>query len=173
MIQDGTGHVGEGPLTLREIRREDAAALYAWRMDPASRPMFRSTALVPFEEHLKRLHDYFRPENRDRWFVVEVDGRPVGTVSLYDFATDSVEAEWGRLVITPAERGRGYGGEAFRLLLGYARDLGLHRLRSVVLEGNEPSMAIHRRLGFREVETREENGRRFAHLALDLEVAGR
>ena len=171
MIRDGARGVGTGPVKLREIRREDAAALYAWRMDPASRPMFRSTALVPFEEHLKRLDAYFRPDDRDRWFVVEVDGRSVGTVSLYDLTPDAAEAEWGRLVIAPSERGRGYGGEAFRLLLGHARDLGIRRLRSVVLEGNESSMAIHRRLGFREVETREENGRRFVHLALDLEVA--
>jgi RimJ/RimL family protein N-acetyltransferase len=82
VIHDGTHDVGTGPTKLREIRREDAAALYAWRMDPASRPMFRSTALVPFEEHLRRVDDYFRPENSDQWFVVEVDGRPVGTVSL-------------------------------------------------------------------------------------------
>jgi RimJ/RimL family protein N-acetyltransferase len=173
VIHEGARQVGTGPVKLREIRREDAAALYAWRMDPASRLMFRSTALVPFEEHLKRLDDYFRLDDRDRWFVIEVDGRPVGTVSLYDLTPDAAVAEWGRLVITPAERGRGYGGEAFRLLLGHARDLGIRRLRSVVLEGNEPSMAIHRRLGFREVETREENGRRFVYLALDLEVAGR
>ena len=173
MIQDGARRVGRGAVMLREIRREDAEALYRWRMDPESRPMFRSTAVVPFEKHLERLDDYFRPGNRDRWFVVEVDRRPVGTVSLYDFSPDAAEAEWGRLVITPAERGRGFGGEAFALLLGHARDLGLRRLRSVVLEGNEPSMAIHRRLGFREVEVREEDGRRFVQLALDLEETGR
>jgi len=173
VIQGGARQVGTGRMTLREIRREDAEALYAWRMDPASRPMFRSTALVPFAEHLERVDAYFRPDNRDRWFVVEVNGRPVGTVSLYDFSPDAAEAEWGRLVITPAERGRGFGGEAFALLLGHARDLGLRRLRSVVLEGNEPSMAIHRRLGFREVEVREEEGRRFVHLALDLKETGR
>jgi len=34
-------------------------------------------------------------------------------------------------------------------------------------------MAIHRRLGFREVEVREEEGRRFVHLALDLKETGR
>lgn len=173
MIREGARDVGTGPVKLREIRRDDAAALYAWRMDPASRPMFRSTALVPFEDHLTRLDEYFQLENRDRWFVVEVEGDPVGTVSLYDLTPDAAVAEWGRLVITPAERGRGYGGEAFRLLLGHARDLGIRRLRSVVLEGNEPSMAIHRHLGFREAETRDENGRRFVYLALDLESAGR
>lgn len=173
MIQGGARQVGTGALRLREISREDAEALYAWRMDPKSRPMFRSTAVVPFEKHLERLDDYFRPENRDRWFVVEVNGRAIGTVSLYDFSPDAAEAEWGRLVIAPAERGQGYGGEAFRLLLGHARDLGIRRLRSVVLEGNDPSMAIHRHLGFRNVEIREEDGRRFVYLILDLEVAGR
>ncbi len=173
MIQGGARRVGTDALTLREIRREDAEALYSWRMDPESRPMFRSTAVVPFEKHLERLDDYFRPDNRDRWFVVEVKGHPVGTVSLYDLSPDAAEAEWGRLVIAPAQRGQGYGGEAFRLLLGHARDLGIRRLRSVVLEGNEPSLAIHRRLGFRQVEIRDEGGRRFVYLILDLEGTSR
>lgn len=168
MIHEGPRAFGTETVRLREIRPEDAEALYRWRMDPASRFMFRSTALVPFASHLERVRRYFSPDNRDQWFVVEVNGLPVGTVSLYDFSADGGEAEWGRLVIAPEERGRGYGGEAFRILLGHARAFGLRRLRSVVLEGNEPSLAIHRRLGFRDVETRDEEGRRFVHLGLEL-----
>jgi RimJ/RimL family protein N-acetyltransferase len=173
VIHEGAREVGTGPVKLREIRREDAAAMYAWRMDAASRPMFRSTAIVPYEEHLKYIDDYFRKDNTDRWFMVEEDGRPVGAFSLYEVAKDGSDVEWGRLVINPAERGRGYGGEAFRLLLSHVRDLGIRRLRSVVLEENAQTVAIHRRLGFREIEIREENGRRFVYFAMDLEVAGR
>ncbi len=173
MIREGPRTVGTGAVRLREIRPEDAPALYAWRMDPASRFMFRSTGLVPFEAHLERVGRYFRPENRDRWFVVEADGRPVGTVSLYDLSADGTEAEWGRLVIAPEERGHGFGGEAFRHLLDHARSLGVRRLRSVVLEGNEPSLAIHKRLGFHEVESRDEGGRRFVYLARELDGESR
>lgn len=130
--------------------------------------MFRSTERAPLEAHAALLERYFSPDNADCWFVVEADGAPVGTIMLHGAAAAAAEAEWGRLVIAPEARGRGYGRRALVLLIEYARRIGLSRLRCEVLAGNTAAEAIYDELGFRETGRDETGGRVFRYLAREL-----
>ena len=168
MIRTGPREIGEGGLRLREVTLDDAEALYRWRMDDRSRFMFRSTGVVPFETHRAFMERYFQPESTDRWFVIEDGGRAVGTITLYNIATDGTEAEWGRLVVDPEQRGHGYGGRALALLIRHAREVGVRILRCEVLEGNEVAAATYRQAGFVETGVQEHDGRRFVQLELAL-----
>lgn len=168
MIGSGPRSVGDGRVRLREITPEDAACLYAWRMDPGTRTFFRSTAEVPFADHEKLLAAYFRPENRDRWFVIEEDGQPVGAIALYGFSEGGETAEWGRFVVEPSSRGRGLGGQALQLLVDHARGCGLLRLRCEVLTTNRAALGLYLRLGFRPCREEVHLGRPFTTLELDL-----
>ena len=136
MIRTGPREIAAGDVRLREVTLADAPELFRWRMDAASRPMFRSTAPVPYETHLDFMARYFSPGNTDRWFVIEHEGAAVGTITLYDLDAVARDAEWGRLVIAPERRGRGHASRALALLVRHARDLGLRRLRCDVLAGN-------------------------------------
>lgn len=170
MIRDGSREAGDGLVRLREIAPADADELFRWRMDPAARAMFRGTEPVPYGVHLAFLDRYFEPGNDDRWFVIEAAGRPVGAVALYEFAPDGAEAEWGRFVIAPEHRGRGWGRRALVLLLAQARAAGLRRLRCEVLTGN-PAERLYRSLGFVDAgpPSVAADGRRFLQLAVDLD----
>jgi RimJ/RimL family protein N-acetyltransferase len=169
MISSGPREVKDRDFRLREVTMDDAADLYRWRMDEASRPMFRSTGKVPYETHLAFMGRYFDPANTDRWFVIEEYGAPVGSIVLYDLDAARGEAEWGRLVIAPELRSRGLATHALKLLVRHARELGLRRLRCEVLEGNAHADRLYRALGFVETGVEEAGGRRFVQLALDLE----
>ena len=146
----------------------DVDDLYVWRMDPDSRMSFRGSDPVPYATHLALVDRYFESANSDRWFVVEVGGEPVGTLALYDFSADGTEAEWGRFVIAPAHRRRGWGRRSLALLLRYAGAIGVRELCCEVLAGNAAAAGLYRRLGFTETGSYESAGRRFLRLRARL-----
>ncbi len=172
MIHQGPREIADGVaddnIRLREVTPEDAEALYRWRMEPATRGQFRGTAEVPFAAHQAYLARYFEPANSDRWFVIEALGEPVGAIALYDLSPDGAEAEWGRFVLDPERRGRGWGRRSLQLLIAHARSLGIGRLRCEVLAGNAVAEGLYHRLGFVETGSYEQEGRRFLQLALPL-----
>jgi RimJ/RimL family protein N-acetyltransferase len=168
VIQHGPRTIADSEIRLREVAPEDAAALYRWRMEPATRGQFRGAAEVPYASHQAYLGRYFEPGNSDRWFVIEAAGEPVGAIALYDLAPGGGEAEWGRFVIAPEHRGRGWGRRSLELLIAHARALGVRRLRCEVLAGNTVAAGLYRRLGFVETGSYEQEGRRFVQLAARL-----
>jgi RimJ/RimL family protein N-acetyltransferase len=130
--------------------------------------MFLNTEKVPYEAHAAWVERYFQPGNTDRWFVIETAGRPVGAIALYGLSTDGTEAEWGRFVVAPEERSRGYGGRSLALLIKHARQIGLKRLTCHVLVGNPAAERLYTQAGFVETGQKESSGRDFRYLVLEL-----
>jgi RimJ/RimL family protein N-acetyltransferase len=168
VIRSGPAELTRGPVRLREITPDDVGDLYRWRMSPDAREMFVSTEPVAFPEHEAFVAGYFADDNDDRWFVVEVDGEAVGTLALYGFSDDGASAEWGRFVIEPSHRGRGFGRAALGLLIEHAAALGVRTLHCKVLAGNTAAKRIYEGLGFREVGRFEQGGREFLDLVSNL-----
>ena len=170
MIETGSPVVSEpsGTLRLREVGSTDAENLYRWRMEPSARAMFRDAEELSLVSHRAFIASYFRCECTDHWFVIEVEGRPVGTIALHDFSADRTEAEWGRFVIAPEYRGQGWGRRALRLLLDYSRAIGVRRLRCEVLASNSTAASLYRSLGFADDGSYELGGRRFQRLVANL-----
>jgi RimJ/RimL family protein N-acetyltransferase len=169
LIHSGPRSFGDGELRLREVTPADAADLYRWRMEPATRGQFRGTEEVPFAAHEAYLARYFAPGNSDRWFIIEASGEPVGAIALYDFSADGRTAEWGRFVVSPEHRGQGWGRRSLELLIAHARGLGIRDLRCEVLAGNAVAAGLYGRLGFTATVTSEHEGRSFLRLALRLD----
>ncbi|MCP4655082.1 MAG: GNAT family N-acetyltransferase [bacterium] len=168
MIHQGPTSVGDGELTAREIRPDDAGLLYRLRMDPQTRPMFRHTEGVPFGDHERFLERYFAADNTDCWFVVEVSGQPVGSMALVGLDPQRGEGETGRLIVAPEHRGRGYARRAMQLLIRFAAEIGLSRLRGEVLEANVVQRRNLAGLGYRETGTFTSGDRRFVEVRLPL-----
>jgi RimJ/RimL family protein N-acetyltransferase len=168
VIHGGPRAIAGGEVRLREVTPEDVEDLYRWRMDPGTRAQFRGADEVPFAAHQAYVARYFQAGNTDRWFVVEVDGEPVGTIALYDLSADGAAAEWGRFVVSPEHRGRGWGRRSLELLMDHARAIGVRDLRCEVLAGNDAAEGLYRRLGFTETGSYEHGGRSFRQLAVRL-----
>jgi len=101
-----------------------------------------------------------------RAIVLREPGRPmIGHIGFHGGpgrnarkAPDAVEIGYS---VFPEHRRRGYATEAVRALLDWARAQGVDRFVASVGPDNEPSLAIVRRLGFKQTGERmdEEDGR--------------
>lgn len=83
-----------------------------------------------------------------RLWVVEHEGRPVGTVFL---GSREGGAWLYDITIAERERGRGYGRAAMLVLEDEVRGLGFQALSLNVWGGNEVARSLYRSLGFAEV----------------------
>jgi aminoglycoside 6'-N-acetyltransferase len=101
-------------------------------------------------------------------FVVELDGRPVGTMRFTLVNRRSSIADLTQLALHPDARGRGVADKAARLLQRHlVRDLGIHRLQLEIYAFNERALAHAERVGFR-----REGVRRLAYRSGDGWVDG-
>jgi RimJ/RimL family protein N-acetyltransferase len=87
-----------------------------------------------------------------QWLVLAVEVRETGTVIgevLLKWASDR-QGEVG-FAFARSHHGHGYAAEAARAMLGLAFDeLGFHRVTAVVIDGNDASVRLLGRLGFRQ-----------------------
>jgi diamine N-acetyltransferase len=80
------------------------------------------------------------------------DLRPVGVANVRDYGTPHRTAEFGITIGDPADRGRGYGAEATRLLCAWAFDeLGVHNIWLDTVSTNPAAIRAYAKAGFREI----------------------
>ena len=143
-----------GRLLLRTHRAEDLDDLVAFHGDP------EVVRFIPWplrdraatEETLRVKLDQSELREPGQWLVLAVElretGRVIGEV-LLKWAAER-QGELG-FAFARDVQGRGYAAEAADAVLRVAYDeLGLHRVSAVVIEGNDASTRLLRRLGFRE-----------------------
>lgn len=84
----------------------------------------------------------------DASFVVDVDGRAVGTASLFDFDSFARHAEAG-INLLPEVRGRGVGTAAISQLVefGFVRR-NLHRIHLQAIASNTGAIRAYEKAGF-------------------------
>ena len=124
-------------VTLRRFTREDAGILREKQAPDRT------------EDELAALIDEY---NRGSWrgkrfemLAVVADGDVVGSVSLMEHSRSVVSLG---PEIFPEERRKGYAGEAMRLALARAAELGFRIALQQVLTDNEASRRLHEKLGF-------------------------
>ena len=96
-------------------------------------------------------------DDRSLLFAIEVDGAVIGDCGLHDIVRDSCEAMLGYHIFLPENRERGFGSDAVRTLVRYAREeLGLRRLVAITGVENTASRRTAMSAGLRFVgEARE------------------
>jgi mycothiol synthase len=82
-------------------------------------------------------------------YVAEVDGKSVGTFSLYNQNRDRGSVEFGRFAVEPAFQGRGYGRVMLKGAIAWAREMGFISIILTVKPDNEWADALYRDAGFR------------------------
>ena len=137
----------DGDATLRMLAEADLATTMAWRNHPESRGWFHSTDEISAEQHAEWFRRYLGRDD-DYVFVLEIAGARVAQVSLYDIRDGA--AEFGRLLVDPAARGRGVSHRAVALCLRFASDaLGLRELHLEVKRDNARAIRAYEAAGFR------------------------
>lgn len=125
--------------TLRRATLDDSDLLFEWRNDPLTRANFKSTDLVPWDDHVDWLTRSLK--NPARLLFVGIQGGPVGTSRL-DLTESHAELSY---TIAPQHRQKGYG----LLLVNETLKHSPIPARATVKAHNRASRRILENAGFR------------------------
>jgi RimJ/RimL family protein N-acetyltransferase len=139
-------------VTLRPTTAADGAAVYAAFGDPEVDRLTGtqgSFTLEQVEAHYARIVD---ADDRVDYAIVPASGpeRLLGEAVLNGIDRENRSASFRIVLFDSADFGRGYGGQATRLLVAYGfEQLGLHRIELEVYDFNPRAEHVYRKAGFR------------------------
>lgn len=130
------------------MRLEDIRRVYEWRnLAEVARYMY-TDHMISEGEHARWFGDALERDDRKYW-IIELDGVPVGLANLVDISPRHRRASWAFYLADPLVRGRGVGSFTERFVLRYAFDeLNLNKLCCEVLGSNQAVVAMHQKFGF-------------------------
>ncbi|MDO6517090.1 GNAT family N-acetyltransferase [Zobellia uliginosa] len=146
--------VGEH-VSLRALEPGDLDFLYELENNPEIWEI--SGTVTPYSKHVLKL--YLDNAYRDIYDVKQLrlcicnqDDLAIGFIDLFDFDPKNARAGVGIVVLNKGDRNKGVGSEALQLLCDYAfGTLALHQLYANVMEGNDASIHLFKKMGFEEV----------------------
>lgn len=136
---------------LRAVEPEDAPIVAACNNDPSVRVSFFTHTPLSVALSAKRIESYYQPGADYIPFVIclmELD-EGAGITALHRVDLVSHAAVFSVCISKPEHWGKGYGGEATRLMLKYAFDiLNMHRIQLHVWTGNTAGIRAYENAGF-------------------------
>jgi diamine N-acetyltransferase len=148
--------MGVSCVSLREITEQNREAVVALRI-AASQEAYVSSVADSLEEARET------PEGNPWYRAVYADDQPVGFVMLsWNVTPDPprIIGPWflWKLLIDERHQGRGYGGEAVKLVADIARDHGASELLTSYVAGERSPEPFYRQIGFVPTGEQDENG---------------
>lgn len=154
------------PVAIREPEREDLPRL----LEIYNGEVLHGTATFDLRpKTLPEWETWCAQHNRDHHILLEAvaDGRPVGYASLSVYREREAFAGTSELsvYVAPDWRGRGVATALLERVLQRAGEDGrTHAVVSVITQGNEASIRLHQKFGFRFCGALPEVGRKFGRL---------
>jgi UDP-4-amino-4,6-dideoxy-N-acetyl-beta-L-altrosamine N-acetyltransferase len=137
-----------GPVTLRPIGLEDMNRILAWRNLPEVSAYMYTDHRITDAEHARWFAGAMSDETK-RYWIIELDGEPVGLANLYDIQALQKRAYWAFYLADDRVRGKGVGSFTERFVMRHVfEDLGLDKLCCEVLASNDGVVKMHERYGF-------------------------
>lgn len=135
-------------VSLRPVGPEDRDRILAWRNDPAVAGQMYSDHLIKAEDHAAWFARFLADEDR-AGRIIELDGQPVGFLSLAGVRSPERRAEWAWYIGEASARGKGIGQAAQALALAEAfGPMGLKEVWSQILADNAAALKSQRAAGF-------------------------
>jgi len=139
-----------GKVTLRALGEGDKDRLYDWRNRPEVAAYMYTDHQISPDEHA-RWFAGIAGDGRRAYWIIELDGRPVGPANFYDIDKGQGRAAWAYYLADPSVRGKGVGGYVEFLMIEQAfGPMGLRKLWCEVLVSNEAVWKLHQKFGFKE-----------------------
>ena len=138
-------------IRLRPATEDDTDLIVTWRNKP--QVMERFFFRVPFTRvsHLAWREKNVLTGKTEQFIIEAAPGCPIGLCNLQDIHGDT--AEYGYLIGEDDMRGKGFGTEATRLMMAYAKEVkGLRHLTARVIADNAASLRSFEKAGFSRVK---------------------
>jgi UDP-4-amino-4,6-dideoxy-N-acetyl-beta-L-altrosamine N-acetyltransferase len=133
---------------LRPLAAADSATVLGWRNQPDIRRWMYTDHVISPAEHERWFAGALVDAARAYW-IIELDGAPVGLANLADINPGQRRAAWAYYLADPAVRGRGVGAFVeFFVIEHVFAVLGLDKLWCEVLADNEAVWKLHEAFGF-------------------------
>lgn len=135
-------------VSLRPMRLDDIIRVREWRNRPDVARYMYTDHQISEGEHARWFGDALERPDR-RYWIIELDGQPVGLANITDISTVHHHASWAFYLADPAVRGRGVGSFTENFILHHVfEEMGLHKLCCEVLGSNEAVVGMHQKFGF-------------------------
>ncbi len=134
------------------LDKEDASTIARWTED-GEYLRLQDTGIARPHTAARVAADIEREADSETAFEFGIrrvgDDALIGTIGLFDVEWGNRTAWLGVGLGCHANRGKGYGSEAMRMVLRYAfSELNLHRVQLTVIGYNHRAIAMYERLGF-------------------------
>ena len=140
----------EPSVTLRPLTLADIERVLTWRNLPEVAKYMYTDHPITEGEHVRWFASAMTDDAK-RYWIIELDGEPVGLANLYDISRLHRRAYWAFYLADARVRGRGVGSFTERFVLRCAfEELGLEKLCCEVLATNDGVVKMHKRYGFHE-----------------------
>lgn len=134
-------------LSLRQRVDADISTVIRWVPDARALYLFTGPRLV-WPLTVDQLAAMTVAGDVRAWVMVDDESHLIGH---FDLSLVDNTARIGRVIIDPAERGRGYGAALVGLAIESARSLGATRVALNVIADNAPAIATYERAGFQQL----------------------
>ncbi len=139
-----------GPqVQLRDVTPADRDRLRVWRNQPDVAQWMYTDAQISEADHARWFAAALSDPTR-RYWIIELDGEPVGLANLADISEANRRCAWAYYLASPSVRGKGVGAYVEYWVIEHVfGPLGLSRLWCEVLVENEAVWKLHESFGFR------------------------
>lgn len=150
MEKDNCINIQGDKVCLRSITYDDTRLIVSWRNNENVKKNFIFREKFTEEMHNKWMRDKVDTGLVIQFIIIDNEfGNPIGSVFLKDIDEKNLNAEFGIFIGDDSMRGKGYGTEATKLILGYGFNvLKLHRIFLRVLATNKVASRVYENVGF-------------------------
>lgn len=137
-------------LIFRAIEDKDLHLMVEWRNNPENNFYFYEYEPLSLPIQKIWYENYLKNVNNDKIFIIDERKslNTIGMVSIYHIDWRSRKAEWGRVLIIPEYRGKGYGKEIDAATQMYCFEtLNLHKVYREVLSINKKAIQLYEKMG--------------------------
>lgn len=138
---------------LGSLQEGDIETITGWYQNPAFMRLYDATPAAPrSRKNVEQFINSYLDDDKTYFFTIRrlEDNALVGIIDVSGILWNQGTGWLGIAIGDPANRGKGYGSEATRLLLDFAfRELNLHRIQLTVFAYNEAAIHLYEKLGFK------------------------
>ena len=134
---------------LRQVEHEDSGRLLGWRNSPDVAAYMYTDHPISQAEHDRWFDAALTLDDR-RYWIIEMDGEPVGLANLARIDPIIRRCDWAYYLGEASTRGRGVGAQVEYIVLRHVFEtMGFHKLWCEVLLENEAVWKLHESFGFK------------------------